>query len=59
LGLGLTTVIAGIFDIGLVVFLVLPGHVSWLEASVGIVLLLAAAVVGGMACNSETSPSRA
>ncbi|WP_316355477.1 hypothetical protein [Devosia sp.] len=59
LGLGLNTVIAGIFDLGLVVFLVLPGHVSWPEAAIGIVLLLAAAIVGGMACNAENTPAHA
>lgn len=59
LGLGLNTIIAGTFDIGLVVFLVLPGHVSWPEAAIGIGLLLSAAIVGGMACTAENTPAHA
>lgn len=59
LGLGLNTAIAGVYDIGLVVFLVFPDHVTWPEAAIGIVLLLGAAVVGGMACNAENTPAHA
>jgi len=52
LGLALNTALVGLTDIGLVVFLVLPGHVTWTEASVGIVVFLAAVLFGGLACTS-------
>jgi hypothetical protein len=58
-GLALNTVIAGLTDIGLVVFLVFPGYVTWPEASIGIALLLAAAFVSGIACRATIVPAAA
>lgn len=51
-GLALNTVLVGLTDIGLVVFLVLPGFVSWGEAAPGIVLFAGGAIFGGIACQS-------
>lgn len=56
-GLALNTAIAGVMDAGLIYFLLLPAHVSLPEASVGIGLLLAAAVSGGLACSSAPATS--
>lgn len=59
LGLGLNTAIAGVTDIGLIIFFAIPGYVSWPEASIGIVLFVSAAIVGGMACNEAPAPANA
>ena len=50
LGLALNTALAGLTDLGLVIFLAVPGYVSWPEAAIGIVLFLVAAVAGGIGC---------
>lgn len=59
LGLALNTAIAFVADLGLVIFFAVPGYVSWQEASIGIVLLFAAAIIGGMACNETSKPAAA
>ncbi len=46
LGLFANLVIAGLLDLGLITFLVIPGFVSWPEAGIGLVLLVAGAVTG-------------
>ena len=56
LGLAINTTIAGITDLGLVIFFAVPGYVSWLEASIGILLFFGAAILGGWACNAASEP---
>jgi hypothetical protein len=51
-GLALNTVLVGLTDIGLVLFLVLPGHLSWGDASPGLLLFAGGVIFGGIACNS-------
>lgn len=60
LGLGVNTAIAGVLDLGLVLFLLLPGYVSVGEASIGVSLLIAATLFGGIACSArkEAAQSR-
>lgn len=55
-GLALNTVLVGLTDIGLVIFLVLPGFVSWGEAAPGLVLFAGGAIFGGIACQSAQAP---
>ena len=52
LGLALNTSLVGLTDIGLIIFLVLPGFMSWSNASPGLLLFVGAVVFGGIACNS-------
>jgi hypothetical protein len=52
-GLALNTALVGFTDLGLVIFLVAPGHVSFAEASIGIILFAAALVPATMACRSN------
>lgn len=52
LGLGVNTAVAGVLDVGLLVFLLRPGYVSLGEASIGIGLLILAAAIGGIACST-------
>jgi hypothetical protein len=57
LGLALNTALVGLTDLGLVIFLVIPGYVTWPEASVGIALFILAVVIGGLACrDGGTAP---
>ena len=61
LGLALNTLLVGMTDIGLIVFLVLPGFMSWGNASPGLLLFIGAVVFGGIACDSvhnNRNPSR-
>ena len=51
-GLAFNTVFIGLIEIGLIWFLVLPGFVSWGEASVGLVPFVIATIVSGIACQS-------
>lgn len=51
-GLALNTVLVGLTDLGLLIFLVWPGFVSWGEASPGLILFVGGVIFGGMACNS-------
>ncbi len=53
MGLALNTALVGLTDFGLVFFLVIPGYVSWAEASVGIIIFLVAATFGGLACKAQ------
>lgn len=54
LGLGLNTVLIGLTDLGLVVFLVVPGFVSWGEAALGLALFGTALIPATMACRSAS-----
>ena len=54
-GLMLNTALVGLTDLGLVMFLVLPGFVSWGEAAAGLVLFIGAIVFGGLGCQSAHS----
>lgn len=49
-GLALNTALVLIVELGLVIFLILPGHVSLAEALPGFILFLAGATLGGVAC---------
>lgn len=51
-GLALNTALVGLTDIGLIVFLVLPGFVSWGEAAPGLILFVGGVIFGGLACQS-------
>lgn len=52
-GLAINTAMIGFTEVGLVWFLVLPGYVSWSQASVGLVPFLLAAVLSGIACQAR------
>lgn len=52
-GLAANTVLLGLTDIGLIIFMVVPGHVSWAEASIGLALFIVAVITGGIACNAQ------
>ena len=54
-GLALNTALVGLTDLGLIIFLVLPGFVSWGEAAPGLVLFAGGALFGGIACQSAHS----
>ena len=58
-GLALNTVLVGLTDLGLLLFLVLPGHLGWAEASPGLALFAAAALAGGFACRAAGHPAHA
>jgi hypothetical protein len=51
-GLMLNTALVGLTDLGLIIFLVLPGFVGWGEAAPGLVLFIGGAIFGGIACQS-------
>ncbi|HNP37302.1 MAG TPA: hypothetical protein PKK10_15755 [Woeseiaceae bacterium] len=51
-GLMLNTALVGFTDLGLLLFLVMPGHLGWLDAAPGLLLFVGAALFGGMACRS-------
>jgi hypothetical protein len=50
LGLGLNTALIGLTDLGLVLFLVMPGFVNWQEAAPGLVLFAGALASATPAC---------
>jgi hypothetical protein len=50
-GLALNTGLVLFVEAGLVYFLVLPGYVTWAEASVGLTIFALAALIGGRACH--------
>lgn len=52
-GLALNLALVGLTDLGLVVFLVLPGFLSWTEASPGLVLFAGAAICSGIGCQTN------
>jgi hypothetical protein len=54
-GLALNTVLVGLTDLGLVIFLIWPGFISWGQAAPGLVLFAGGVIFGGMACNSAHS----
>ncbi len=54
-GLALNTVLVGLTDLGLVVFLIVPGFVGWGEASPGLVLFAGGVIFGGIGCQSAHS----
>lgn len=54
-GLMTNTLIVCLTELGLLVFLVAPGFVGWLEASVGLGLCAVALVCGAIACNRAAS----
>jgi hypothetical protein len=58
LGLALNTGIAGITELGLVGFLVVPGHVAVTEALPGLSLLVLGIMVGGIACQNAHTAAR-
>lgn len=51
-GLALNTVLVGLTDLGLIIFLVWPGFLSWGDASPGLVLFAGGVVFGGLACSA-------
>lgn len=52
-GLALNTLLVGLTDLGLLIFLILPGFVGWGEASPGLILFAGGVVFGGLACTSQ------
>jgi len=58
-GLALNIALVGLTDLGLVVFLVLPGFIGWGEASPGLILFAVGAIAGGIACNTGHAASAA
>ena len=51
-GLAVNTAVIAVTEIGLVYFLVVPGFVSWSEASIGFAPFFVAAAASGIACRS-------
>ncbi len=49
-GLALNTALTGLVETGLVLFLLLPGHLSLAESLPGLVLAAAGITLGGIAC---------
>ncbi len=56
-GLALNTALVGMTDVGLLLFLVIPGFLSWGNASPGLLLFAGAVVFGGLACKSAHNDS--
>lgn len=57
LGLAINTIMIGVIEFGLVIFLVLPGFTLFAEASPGLLFFIVGAVAGGIACrSSEQAP---
>ena len=54
-GLALNTGLVLVIEVGLAVFLVLPGHVSLAEALPGLILFGAGATLGGIACRKGSA----
>jgi hypothetical protein len=52
LGLAINTIVIGVIEVGLVIFLVLPGFTPFAEASPGLLFFVVGIVAGGMACRS-------
>ena len=52
-GLAANTVLTGLTEIGLVLFLLMPGYVPLLQALPGLLLFAGAMVMGGMACSRD------
>jgi hypothetical protein len=52
-GLAANTALAGLTEVGLVIFLLIPGFVGFAEASLGLALLAVGVVAGGRACQAE------
>lgn len=55
LGLALNTVLLAAVELGLVLFLIVPGYLSFTDALPGFVLFALAALFGGIACNRTPS----
>lgn len=53
LGLALNTAMIVAVEIGLVLFLLIPGHLPFLQALPGFALMAAGVILGGMACNGD------
>lgn len=51
-GLAANTVLIATTEVGLIAFLILPGHVTWIEASPGFVLFAAALACSTLACRN-------
>ena len=51
-GLAANTAVTGLTEFGMVLFLLLPGYVSLLEALPGLLLLAVAVTAGGIACRN-------
>lgn len=51
-GLTLNTAVVAFVELGAIVFLILPGHLSWGEAAPGLILFLGGTIFGGIACQS-------
>ena len=51
-GLAVNTAVIAVTEIGLIYFLVVPGFVSWSEASIGFAPFVIAAVASGIACRT-------
>ena len=58
-GLMLNTALVGFTDLGLIIFLVLPGFLGWADAAPGLLLFIGGAVFGGIACQSSHAPEKA
>ena len=52
-GLVANTALTGLTEIGLVLFLLIPGYVPMLQALPGLLLFAGAMVLGGVACSRD------
>jgi len=57
-GLAANTALGGITEVGLALFLMIPGHVGLAEAAPGIVLYACGVALGGFACRRGHARSR-
>lgn len=58
-GLAANTVLIGLTEVGLILFLLIPGYVPFAQALPGLLLLAGALVMGGLACSREHRPAEA
>ena len=54
-GLAVNTALTVAVDVGLILFLMLPGYVSLADAMPGFVLLILGVIMGGIACRMESA----
>lgn len=57
-GLAINTALVALVELGLILFLIVPGYLSVLEASPGFVFFAVGAIFGGIACTRDPSHAR-
>ena len=57
-GLAINTALIALVELGLILFLIVPGYLPLLEASPGFVFFAVGAIFGGIACTRDPSHAR-